>query len=172
MSIQDFIKAIDIIEKQKVILDYSYPQPANRIKEVEKILNIKLSQSYRDFLIKFGSIGFNGEEIYGLSHTYDYAKYVYSSVVCATLKEREVNKDLVFSDSLVVIHALGNGELSCLDTSQMNEEGECPVIAWYFDATLAKENLKIIAEDFGTFFLEKIQLRLGLLKDTNAKNIE
>ncbi len=91
MSIKDFTTAIDIIEK--VTLDYSYPQPANRIKEAEKILKIKLPQTYRDFLIKFGSIRFNGEEIYGLSHTYDYSKHISSTIVSETLKTREENKE-------------------------------------------------------------------------------
>jgi hypothetical protein len=156
MSMQDFIQAIDIIEKQKIVLDYSYPQPANRIKEIEKILKIQLPQSYRDFLIKFGSIKFNGEEIYGLSHTYDYSKYVYSNVVCATLKEREVNKDPLFPTHLVIIHTLANGEFCCLDTSQMNEHGECSVISWC--SSLANEQPKTLAEDFGAFLLNKIQL--------------
>ena len=154
MSIKDFTTAIDIIGK--VTLDYSYPQPTSRIKEVEKILNIKLPQAYSDFLIQFGSIKFNEEEIYGLSHTYDYSKHIPSTIVSETLKTREDNKEKIFPNYLVVIYAHSNGELSCLDTSQMNENGECPVVSWK-SASIDGKELIVVAEDFGTFLLEKVQ---------------
>ena len=94
---------------------------------------------------------------------------MYCNIVCATLEERKVNQDPSFPLYLIPIHALGNGELSCLDTSQMNEEGECPVVAWYFGATLPNGKLEVLAEDFGAFLLEKVQCGLESLEEDGVK---
>jgi hypothetical protein len=156
MSYKDFQEAERLIDSKYVNLDYVYPQPRERVTEAKNILNVSFPKSYEEFLYRFGSIGFSGEEIYGLNKSYDYSKYVYCNVVCATIEERKVNKDPIFPNYLIPIHALGNGELSCLDISQMNEEGECPVIAWYFGATLPNGKLEVLAKDFGAFLLEKL----------------
>lgn len=95
--------------------------------------------------------------------------YIYENIVCNTLYQRKINIDPPFSHHLIPIHTLGNGELSCLDTSQMNEEGECPVVAWYFGATLPNGKLEILAEDFGAFLLEKVRWGLESLKEDGIK---
>jgi len=169
MSYKNFQEALEILSSKNLILDYFYPQPLNRIIEAEKLLDISFPKSYKEFLRQFGSIGFHGEEIYGLNNSYDYSSYVYCNIVCATLEERKVNQDPSFPLYLIPIHALGNGELSCLDTSQMNEEGECPVVAWYFGATLPNGKLEILAEDFGAFLLEKVQWGLKSLEEDGIK---
>jgi hypothetical protein len=66
-----------------------------------------------------------------------------SNIISNTLEERKINTDPSFPQYLIPIHALGNGELSCLDISQMNEEGECPIVAWYFGATLHLYNVAL-----------------------------
>jgi hypothetical protein len=47
----------------------------------------------------------------------------------------------------------------------MNAECECPVVAWYFGATLPNGKLEILAEDFGAFLLEKVQWGLESLEE-------
>lgn len=109
------------------------------------------------------------EDIFGLTNDSDFSTYIYENIVCNTLDQRKINIDPPFPHSLIPIHALGNGELSCLDTSQMNEDGECPVVAWYFGAILPNGKLEVLAEDFGAFLLEKVQCGLELLEEDEGK---
>ena len=91
--------------------------------------------------------------------------------MCNTLDQRKINTDPQFPHTLVPIHALGNGELSCLDTSQMNEQGECPVVAWYFGATLPNGKFEVLAEDFGAFLLEKVKWGLESLDEEKTEEM-
>ena len=120
-------------------------------------------KSYKRFLEICGSLSIGSQDIFVLTNNNDFSQYIYENIVCNTLDERLNQKDPSFQTYLIPIHALGNGELSCLDTSQMNEEGECPVVAWYFGATLPDGKLEILAEDFGAFLLEKVQWGLKSL---------
>ena len=75
----------------------------------------------------------------------------------------------IFSKNLVPIYDLGDGEIFCLDTSKMNEEGKCPVVVQYFGATLPNGELEVLAEDFGAFLLEKVQWGLESLEEDGVK---
>lgn len=146
MSYIDFKKAIELIDKNKAKLAYPpHAQNTEKIKLAEKKLNVKFPKSYREFLKKYGSIGIGGIEIYGLWN---------DVIIKDTLYERESNEENTFPLHYIPIHALGNGELSCLDTSQINKEEECPIMAWYFGST------EKLSEDFGEFLLDKIVSQL------------
>lgn len=118
-------------------------------------MEVTFPNTFSDFLNKCGCFGLGSQEIYGL----------YKNVIIdITINERNINKDPKFPHAFILIHALGNGELSCLDTSQINEEGECPVVAWYFVAKLSNGKYEVLAEDFGAFLLEKVKWGLESLE--------
>jgi hypothetical protein len=150
MSFRNFKEAMKLLNEFKDKLDVISPKTTMDIQCAEEILSIKFPNSYKEFLKLYGCMGLGSEEIYGLWN---------NSVIQHTLHQREVNKTPTFPDGLIPIYELGNGEKSCLDTSQMNEEGECPVVAWYFGAT------EKLAEDFGAFLLEKVQWGLESLEE-------
>ncbi|WP_026679441.1 SMI1/KNR4 family protein [Fictibacillus gelatini] len=112
------------------------------ILEIEKMLNVKLPESYKWFLRKYGSGGIYGVDILGLgkvgppqvvSVTYDYRKY-YGLI-----------------DGIIVIEYIDEFSY-CLDTNKM-KDGECPVILW--------DNLegygRTVADNFLDFFLENLK---------------
>ena len=161
MSIKDFNEAVQILENYKNELYNITPQEEIAVSKAEIFLNLKFPHSYKVFLKLFGCLDFRSQEIYGLFN---------NSIIRKTIYERQNYKDPVFPRTLIVIHELGNGELSCLDTSQMNEEGECPVVAWYFGAKLPNGKYEILAEDFGAFLLEKVKWALETLKEDEKNN--
>lgn len=163
MSYKDYLKGITLIENNNILINRKsmvkiVPQDELNILNVEILLNVKFPLSYRLFLKSFGELAFGGVHIYGLGE--DYKKLNTFSIVSDTLEERKGNKDPFFPPSFIVIYDLGNGEKYCLDTSKMNNEGECPIVGWYFG------RIEKTHEDFGEFFLEKIKLALEFLEQT------
>jgi hypothetical protein len=163
MSYLDYETAVQLIKSVRV--SFACPQSLENILKAEEKLAVKLPNSYKNFLQYYGWLASSVVDIFGLTNNNNFTQYVYENVVCNTLEERKVNISPPFPHSLVPIHALGNGELSCLDTSQMNENGECPVVAWYFGPTLPNGKLEVLAEDFGAFLLEKVQWGLESLRE-------
>jgi len=160
MSINDFNVAMNLINKYKTHCITNAGSSVSEIGNAEKQLGLLLPSSYKTFLKNFGYWTFEGSEIFGLYN---------NTIINFTKDERANNENPKFPDCLVVIHALGNGELSCLDTSQINDDEECPVVAWYFGATLPNGKLEVLAEDFGAFLLEKVQWGLESLKEDGGK---
>lgn len=156
MSYEDYERAVRIIDSFPDKIDLIHPQTELNVENAEKILQVKFPRSYRMFLTRYGWLMSAWEDIYGLTNENDFDNAGYHNIVKLCVEKR-TKENPSFPNYLIPIHALGNGELSCLDTSQMNENEECPVVAWYFGATLPNGKLEVLAEDFGAFLLEKIR---------------
>ncbi|MGL5784474.1 MAG: SMI1/KNR4 family protein, partial [Alphaproteobacteria bacterium] len=63
---------------------------------------------------------------------------------------------------LIEVDSVGEGTTYCLDTSQMNESGECPVVAWPLGGYEETPVLEIVSEDFGKFFLDRVEEQIAL----------
>ena len=155
MSYKDYIKAIEIIEQNKSKVkkfaeEKIYLQKNEAIDKIESVLGIKFPRSYRDFLKRFGVLEISNEGAYSLDFSGDY-----NNIVCVNIDDHKTNHKLNFPETFVPIYDLGNGEKYCLDTAQMNEEGECPVVGWYYG------RMEILYEDFGEFFLDVVELEFS-----------
>lgn len=145
------LQAIEIIEHNHENFDDFHPQTDIVIKNAEKKLGISFPDSYKVFLKKYGYLGLGGEEINGLWN---------SSIIKHTLYQRQQSNNAdPFPLSFVPIYNLGNGEIYCLDTDQMNVQNECPVVAWYFG------RIEKISIDFGEFLLNIITEELENIKN-------
>ncbi len=150
MSYMDFEEAIQLISDNKESCDVMHSSSQGDIHRVEDILKVQLPESYKIFLSKFDNWGLGSQCIYGI--------YADAIVKMTQYSRSNYQENPEFPPSFVCIHELGNGEISCLDTSRMNEDGECPVVGWYFG------HVEDIAEDFGSFLLEKVQWGLESLE--------
>lgn len=156
MSYNDYLTAVELIEKNKQLLHAIYPQKEQVIQDVENLLKMKFPKSYRDFLKRYGMLLIGAKSVFGLDNIEIYDKYRDENMVCNTLDERKFNYDVPFPLSFVSVYNLGDGEKFCLDTAKMNEEGECPIVGWYFGRI---ESLKDdVGEDFGDFLLNFVVL--------------
>jgi hypothetical protein len=62
---------------------------------------------------------------------------------------------------MVVIQSDGMGGYFVLDASQEGPDGECPVVVRNPGESEAGDDLEVIAEDFGVFFLEYARTALA-----------
>ncbi len=131
------------------------------INEAEKTLGLKFSKTYQAFLKKYGYGGVNSFDIDGVTE-YKFDGTNYGGVVWSTINSRENND---YPHYLVPIYSVGEGTTYCLDTSQMNAEGECPVVAWPLGGYETTPVLEVVAPDFGTFFLNLVQREIEWKKE-------
>jgi hypothetical protein len=122
-----FEKAKKLIEQNIEKCDSVRPQSENNITNAETILNVSFPKSYKKFLKLIGRLSLGPIDVFGLTFN-DHSKYISNDVVCETLEKRKKSISPIFSKNLVPIYDLGDGEIFCLDTSKMNEEGKCPVV--------------------------------------------
>lgn len=116
------------------------------ISAVEEKLGVKLPNSYKWFLENYGSGGIGGMEFWGIENN----KKDVNSYTVVSITEEYRRKGLELS--LIVFEE--NGEyITCMDTSKMDENNECPVVTWSnydLDGIVFKE------DNFYSYFLERI----------------
>lgn len=117
------------------------------IRLVEQKLDVTFPVSYKLFLEKYGSGGIDGMTYWGTESNSDDIEQ--HTVVVITNKYREKG----LPDSLVVFEDLGE-YVVCLETSKMDENGECPVVTWsYHD----NDGIAFCEDNFYTYFLNQIE---------------
>ncbi|MBP9878438.1 MAG: SMI1/KNR4 family protein [Alphaproteobacteria bacterium] len=139
-------------------IDFVGPLSIQTIDSAEKILEVKFPESYKAFLLILGCGNFSYKEFNGLVRDEIFSNTNLGAagslnIVWHQLKNRaEYNLPL----QIIQIYHLGDGSYYALDLSQMNAEGECPVVYWPLDGYEATPKLEIVAKDFGEFFLNMV----------------
>lgn len=118
------------------------------IELIEKLLSLKIPESYKWFLEMYGHGGVTGLEINGngLANV--------PSCVSASLNWREFG----LPEYLLVIEDSGSDFIFCLDTSRM-VNGECPVVDWEQGLGVGK----IYYETFLDYFKARLEESLEFL---------
>lgn len=116
----------------------------NKINEIEKILNIKLSLSYREFLNNYGGGIFAGVEVYGANPNIDIEE---SSCIKNTCYFRE-NEDMPLN--LLVIEVVGE-YVYCLKSVKEDDESE--VYVW---DSLSKKEKTSEYSNFNEYLYKRI----------------
>ena len=161
MSINDLEKGIKIlIQNQNIITSKLKVINEEIIEKAEKYLDIVFPKTYQKFIKTYGYISLGGQEIYGVLND----EFINSGIPNAIWLTYNNRKDFNFPHHLIPIYDVGEGTTYCLDTSQINAEGECPVVAWPIDGYEATPVLEIVAEDFGKFFLDMVQQEVDYKK--------
>lgn len=149
MSMENYLSAVDLINDSGDG-DFEGEKTDVLIEKAETALKLKFPPTYKQFLKEFGCGDIGGEEFYGLISD----EFIDSTVpngIWLTLNER---KNINLPEEHVIIYATGDGTYYALDTSQINESGECPVVALSSEG----QRVEIIAEDFGQFFYNTVSL--------------
>lgn len=120
--------------------------PDATVQRAQELLGIAFPQSYVSFLCTFGCGQIPLHEFYGLVDEAGLAEGA-PNVVWLTLNDRRHG----LPASYVEIESTGFGPVYCLDTSLMNEQGECPVVLYAWGSTAEPER---IAPSFGAYFLK------------------
>lgn len=146
MATDKFDKACQLITQSSSLANFHGGKSGDAVEKAQKMLQVKFPKSYISFLRIFGAgqIGFH--ELYGLVDENCLAAGI-PNVVWVTLEERRLG----LPSTYVVVEVPGDGVLYCLETSAMNDEHECALIAC-IPQSLAEPHK--IASSFGEFFLD------------------
>ncbi|WP_283696797.1 SMI1/KNR4 family protein [Clostridium perfringens] len=158
MSYKDYKKAVELIEKNKEGLYKSDGASIEAINLAEEMLDLKFSNLYREFLLSFGALSFNGEEIFGIVSSEDLTIKGEPNGIWLTLKERESSN---LPNNLIVIYNTGYSELLCLDYNNVNKENEPRVVLFVPGVDLEYQTYEVISYDLGSFLLDRVNFALG-----------
>ncbi len=165
MNKNDLEEAFCLIDKSFEQSDVLFGEPAsqNLIKKAESLLEVKFPFTYNLFLKKVGFGGPGSLLISGVRAKSE-DEIATTGVVWTNLQKRSLFQQPL---NLIEIENIGDGSTYCLDTSQMNQEGECPVVVWPLGGYKETPVLEIVAEDFGKFFLDMVKRQIEYKKQTS-----
>ncbi|HEM3588799.1 TPA: SMI1/KNR4 family protein [Streptococcus suis] len=150
----NYEKAKLLILENIDMMDYFGNCPNYIIDLAEETLGIKYPRDYRDFVYNFGAGNFGTSEIYGVFRE-DFLNSGVPDSVWLTLLERKETK---LPEYLVIIYALGNGELFCFDYSKLNSNGEPTIVSF----TSNSNNYDVVYDSFGDFLLDVVTRELAM----------
>lgn len=156
MSDIDLQKAFDLIATYENEGRFSGEKDDELITKAEAALGLAFPPTYRRFLKEYGCGGMAGEEFFGLIDD-DFINSTVPDAIWLTLDERKTG----LPESMIVIHAVGDGTYFVLDTDKKNDVGECPVVAWTPGLSSPGDEVEKIADDFGEFLLTSLQEALS-----------
>ncbi|MBU3759175.1 MAG: SMI1/KNR4 family protein [Candidatus Omnitrophica bacterium] len=157
MPMESLSLALDLISKHPDECDFEGPKTEELVSQAEHALGLKFPPTYRAFLKKLGCGDVAGEEFYGIVDE-NFEESGIPDAVWFTLEERKRGG---LAASLVIIAALGDGELLALDTAPAAQGGEGSVILLPEGYSRPGAALEVIAEDFGEFFFRTVRDALG-----------
>lgn len=144
--------AVKMIEENMDLTDFVGEISTETVNKAEKLLGVTFPESYKRFLCHYGAGNFGSEEIYGILDE-DLNGSGIPDAIWFTQTQR-IKAQL--APELVIIYFNGASEYYCLDTSQMNESQECPIVVYEPGITQGKAR-DIVYEDFGSFLFDIIQ---------------
>ena len=161
MSFENYKRALEIINENSDIF-FSVGKRSNElVLKAENVLGFRLSNQYKDFVLRFGAGNFGAEEFYGLIDD-DFEDSSTPDAVWMTLRERQEGN---LPANLVIIYHTGAEEMFCLDFNNLNSDGEPKVISFVIGVDVEYQTYEVIANDFGDFLLDMISQELDFRKE-------
>lgn len=149
-SIKNFEKAVELIDLNGGG-DFEGRKSTAVIDAAEGALGLRFPPTYRKFLATLGCGDIAGLEFFGVIDDNFFSGSI-PDAIWLTLDERKSG----LPDNFILIYATGTGEYYALDTSQIDSDGESPVVSCGLDG-----NTSQIAESFGSFFLSELNTMLS-----------
>jgi hypothetical protein len=148
---EELLKTIEALLKEYAAeVDTVGPQEESLIASAEAFLGVTFPPSYREFVRRWGALGFGPEEVYGVTSDH----FERSSVPNGIWFTAQSRSDSGLPLGLLVV-VNDNGErFYCIDTSQKDARGESPIVIWDVSA---RSIVGTKSPSFGDFLLERIQ---------------
>lgn len=152
MSIQNYQKAVSIIEANKSKGFFAGPRTEELISLAEETLGLKFIGAYREYLKNYGAGNFGAQEIYGIIND-DFENSSVPDGIWYTLTERN---EIGLPNNFLIIYDTGSDELYCLDFQRLNSDNEPAVVSFVPGIDLNKQRYELLANDFGDFLLDMV----------------
>lgn len=156
MSIENYQEAKKVILRESDIADFVGGCSEELISLAGKRLGLNFTGLYFDYLKTFGAGNFGAQEIYGIISP-DFENSSVPDAIWYTLTER---REINLPNNLLVIYDTGSDEIFCLDYGRLDDTGEPRVVSFVPGVDLENQTYEIIANDFGDFLLELVQLEV------------
>ncbi len=125
------------------------------LRELEKLLNCPLTNSYREMLLDTGVLGFEGQFVSGIGRD-GLRGSNYGNVWFATINSREKEE---IGPKMIWIMPSGYGPDFVLDCGQLDQRGEAPV--YEINELGYKHGMRKVADSFGEFLLNEVKTMLA-----------
>jgi hypothetical protein len=145
-------RLIELIRGPDGIARYSSGCEDRTIAAAERELGAALPPSYRRLIQEFGTWEFAGEEFLGIYQTRAMGAKLLGTVI-ETLEARD---QFGMPTDLIVVMSDGMGGLVVLDASQVDQDGEYPVLVWN-PGCLDRDSMERLGDNFGSFALDIYQ---------------
>ena len=150
MSMDDLERALEIVAARSDA-DFEGPKSEHLITEAERALGLRFPPTYRTFLARLGCGNIGGLEVFGLLHS-DFEHSGIPDAVWVTCRRRV---DAGLPQELILVEDVGDGSYCAIDTMQLNERGEAPVIVWMPGAD--NDRFRQVSDpDFGAFLYREL----------------
>jgi len=148
MALFDAIEAL--LKKYPAEVNAVGPRAEALIRRAEVFLGVQFPPSYRDFLKRWGALGFGPEEICGVTGE-NFETGRVPNGIWFTVQERA---KLALPAGLVVVVNADGDQYYCIDTAQKTPDGESPVVIWDVPSRAV---LGTKSPNFGEFLLRRLQ---------------
>ena len=149
MAMDDYERAVALIEDNDEEADFDGPKPPELIELAERAVGLRFPPTYRRFLSEFGAGNFGSAEIYGVIDE-DFEHSSVPDAIWLALNQPR--------PGLFVFYAVGEGTEFCLDITRTGSDGEMPVVA----VDPIGDRQEEVASDFGCAFLMLVREELNL----------
>lgn len=138
-------RSIQLLRENDIEIDEPVIIPSGSVKKMEERLGHRLPETYKLMLIEFGSLAYEGDEIYGLTSSGIDGDRV-PNAVFATLTSRERGE---ITDRMVRIMASGYGPYFVIDCDKIDDQGRAPILEVHERGV--EHGVKQVAADFSDF---------------------
>ena len=107
--------------------DISGPKPEEMVAAAEAKLGVPFPPSFRQYLLKWGNVSFEGIEYYGLTQNSDFDNSGIPNCVWYTLKQR---RQVGLPDHLIIFLNHDGDEFICIDTDHVLDGDERGIAFW------------------------------------------
>jgi hypothetical protein len=151
MTMDDLHTAFDLIRDNPSLVDFAGAQPVGRVSRAEAALGLEFPPSYKRFVTELGCGGLGSAEFYGVVGD-DFEDSCVPDAIWLTLEYRRDGAPPEF----IIVGNTGDGGAYAIDTAQRDADGESPVVEWWPGFPETSDNRRVVASDFGAFFLEEL----------------
>jgi hypothetical protein len=154
MSYSNFEQALELAKQCKAYR-ISGGKSDDEIRNAESVIGLKFSRQNYDFYHRVGYLSFFGSEIFEIDPE-DSSGILEGNSIAYALHDRKHYK---LPTEWLPFYFFDDGYMGYLDYSQINEDGEPPVIAAIYNGNEYVVTEKV-AEDFGDFLMQLVQRQL------------
>lgn len=153
MSLQDFSDGMRIVDANRSRSFFAGPRDPALIAAAEVAIGGIFPPTYREFVQQLGAGSFGAFEFYGVIDA-NFEKGPIPDGIWLTLKQRRSGK---LPENLLVIGDTGDGALYCVE---LRDGQEGPIITYQPGNSKQSQLSRVVARDFGEFFLAMIREQL------------